>query len=407
MTQDEARSYLHYLLTLHLRREEAFGPLALAFLKEQNVTELGLTPEEQFNLIMATVHALAAEPKRYTLKVEMLQRAIRLLPQTPYHDPQFAMELEHDIRKTQADLHIYNEAMKTPRPQGDRQRLIVETDAPHYFLDIAQKRASSYYQQKYRLSKEAKTAQHFGGTPKKFDPENQAVQTEYPGACAPFMSVRSNAFHMMLPFDLKISRDPSDPLEAGVRIFYAKTGYSFPLRYEMGKLCSYHDGQVLDIALNDPNLLFVSVSRVNDPEFQAQTGSESPNIPPEFAYPVAVLEKTGSLGPFIQIACNFKVWFDASVVSLLIQGAPDLHEYGFQGGAGLMTRSYASDKVETYVESFSQPWQEGLSFNFVNLHLQLPPGAPSAMIPHSTPIFSLFPVLNRQSFRFEDRAQLD
>ncbi|MGB0909358.1 MAG: hypothetical protein ACPGYT_03275 [Nitrospirales bacterium] len=407
MTSEEARSYLHYLLTLNLRREEAFGPLALAFIKEQDLSQLGLVPEEQFNLIMATAQVLAAEPKRYTLKIELLQRAIRLLPQTRYDDPELARELDHGIRKTQADLNIYTEAMKTPRPQGDRQRLIVETDAPQYFLDIAQKRASAYYQSKYHLSKEAKTAQNFGGAPKKFDPENQDVHTEFPGACAPFMSVRSNAFHMMLPFDLKISRDPSDPLEAGVRIFYAKMGYSFPLRYEMGKLCSYHDGQVLDIDLNDPNLLFVSFSRVNDQEFQAQSRSDDPNIPQEFAYPVAVLEHTGSLGPFIQIACNFKVWFDASVVSLLIQGAPDLHEYGFQGGSGLMTRSYASDKVETYAESYSQPWQEGLSFNFVNLHLQLAPGNNTAMIPHSTPIFSVFPVLNRQSFKFEDRSQID
>ena len=45
---------------------------------------------------------------------------------------------------------------------------------------------------------------------------------------------------MMLPFDLKISRRPDEPLDAGIRIFYAKMGYSYPLRYEMGKLCSYH-----------------------------------------------------------------------------------------------------------------------------------------------------------------------
>ena len=87
------------------------------------------------------------------------------------------------------------------------------------------------------------------------------MHKEFPGACAPFMAVRTNGFHMMLPFDLKISRRPDDPLEAGIRIFYAKMGYSYPLRYEMGKLCSYHDGQVYDIALDDPHLLFVSVSR--------------------------------------------------------------------------------------------------------------------------------------------------
>ena len=35
MTPEDARAYLNYLLTLNLRQEEAFGPLALAFVKEQ------------------------------------------------------------------------------------------------------------------------------------------------------------------------------------------------------------------------------------------------------------------------------------------------------------------------------------------------------------------------------------
>ena len=408
MTEQEARSYLHYLLTLNLRREEAFGPLAMTFIKEQDLTQLGLAPEEQFNLMMATAHSFAAEPKRYTLKLELLQKALQLLPQTRYGDPELVQELEHSIKKTQADLRIYSEAMKTPRPQSlERQTLIVETDVPEYFLNMAQTRASTYYQNKYRLTKETRTAQHFGGPPKKFEPDNPAVHKEFPGACAPFMSVRSNGFHLMLPFDLKISRNPVDPLEAGVRIFYGKMGYSFPLRYEMGKLCSYHDGQVLEIPLDDPNLVFVSVSGIKDPEFTAQSANADPSIPPEFVYPLAVLEHTGSLGPFIQVSCNFKVWFDASVVSLLIQGAPDLHEYGLQGGAGLMTRSYASDKVETYAQSFTQPWQEGLSFNFVNMHLQLSPGSETGFVPHSTPIFTVFPVLNRQCVRFEEREKFD
>jgi hypothetical protein len=94
-------------------------------------------------------------------------------------------------------------------------------------------------------------------------------------------------------------------------------------------------------------------------------------------------------------------------VSLLIQGAPDLAEYGLQGGAGLMTRSYASDKVESYVQNLSQPWQEGLSFNFINLHLALNPGIDSAVIPTGTPIFSVFPVLNRQCYRYIDRRTMD
>ena len=271
MTEQEARSYLNYLLTLNLRREEAFGPMAMAFIKDHDLFQLGLLPEEQYTIIMATAQAFAAEPKRYTLKLELLQKARQLLPQTRYHDPELIQQLELSIKKTQADLGIYNEAMRTPRPQGlDRQSLIVETDIPEYFLDIAQKRASAYYQNKFRLSKEAKTAQHFGGTPKKFEPDNANIQKEFPGACAPFMSVRTNGFHMMLPFDLKISKNPDEPLDAGIRIFYGKMGYSFPLRYEMGKLCSYHDGQVLDIPLDDPNLIFVSASRIQDPEFQTQ-----------------------------------------------------------------------------------------------------------------------------------------
>ncbi len=402
MTKDEARSYLSYLLTLNLRREEAFGPLAMTFLREQDLTALGISAEEQFTLLFATTQVIAAEPKRYSLKLELLQKARQLLPQTRFMDPGFAKELDHDIQKTGAEFSIYTEAMQSGRsPSPDRQTLIVETDLPEYFLDLAQKRAGAYYQNKYRLTKEAKTAQHFGGTPKRFEPNHEALYKEFPGACAPFMAVRTTGFHMMLPFDLKISRRPDDPLEAGIRIFYAKMGYSYPLRYEMGKLCSYHDGEVYDIALDDPHLLFVSVSEMKDSEFPAGPVPSSRDIPPEHAYPLAVLEHTGSLGPFIQVSCNFKIWFDASKVSILIQGAPDLADYGLQGGAGLMTRSYASDKVQTYAEAQSHPWQEGLSFNFVNLHLTLSPGTETGMIPHSTPIFTVFPVLSKQNYKFE------
>ncbi len=408
MTQQEARAYLNYLLTLSLRREEAFGPLAMAFIKEQDLDQLGLLPEEQFTLLVATTQAFAAEPKRYTAKLELLEKARQLLPTTRFFDPELVQQLEQDIKKTQAELGIYNQAMRASRPPAhDRQRLIVETDVPEYFLDLAQKRAGAYYQNKYRLTKEAKTAQHFGGPPRKFEPDHVSIHKEFPGACAPFMSARTSTFHMMLPFDLKLSRRPEDPLEAGVRIFYCKMGYSFPLRYEMGKLCSYHDGQVLDIALDDPALLFISVSPVKEPEFKVPAQANPQGVPPEYAYPLAVLEHTGSLGPFIQVSCNFKVWFDASVVSLLIQGAPDLAEYGLLGASGLMTRTYASDKVSAYAEAQAQAWQEGLSFNFVNLHLQLLPGTETAVVPYNTPIFSVYPVLSRQCYRFEDRAHLD
>ncbi|MCW5783753.1 MAG: hypothetical protein KIT39_10630, partial [Nitrospirales bacterium] len=386
----------------------AFGPLGLAFVKENDLNKLALLPEEQFNLLMAIATVFSAEPKRYTIKLELLQKAYQLLPQTRYNDPELGRDLEHLIKKTQSDLHRYNEAMKVARSQSpDRQSLIVETDIPEYFLETAQKRASAYYQEKYRLTKEAKTAQHFGGAAKKFEPDNLAIHKEFPGACAPFINARTNAFHIVLPFDLKISRSPEDPLEAGIRIFYGKMGYSFPLRYEMGKLCSYHDGQVLDVDLRDPNLIFFSVSGIKDPEFITQASESAPSLPPELVYPMAVLEHTGSLGPFIQVSCNIKVWFDASMVSLLIQGAPDLPDYGLQGGAGLMTRTYASDKVESYVHNLSQPWQEGLSFNFINLHLQLSRGIDSAVVPCGTPIFSVYPVFNRQSYRFVDRRTMN
>ena len=402
MTTDEARAHYNYLLTLCIRREEAFGPLALAFLREPAFDDLGLTAEERFTLYTAVADAFAPEPKRYTQKLECLQKAKDLLPRTRFWEPGLARQLQQDIQKTAAELEIYSQAMKVPRAHDvGMQRLIVETDAPEYFLDLAQRRAAAYYQDKYRMPSPAKAAQHFGGTPKKFDPDNPAIQKEFPGACAPFMAARTNAFHLMLPFDLKISRSPEDPLDAGVRIFYAKLGYSYPLRYEMGKLCGYHDGQMLEIALDDPNLVFVSASALKEPEFRFIPPDQPSDVPPEFAYPVSVLNMVGTLGPFVQVSCKFKVWFNASVVSLLIQGAPDLSDYGLQGASGLMTRSYASDRVEAYAESSRAPWQEGLSYNFVNLHLGLLPGLTSAVIPFNTPIFSVFPVLSRQSFRME------
>ena len=399
MDLQEARSYVNYLLTLSIRREEAFGALAFTFIKENDMKALGLLPEEQFNLLMSIIQAFAPEPKRYTQKLELLKRAKELQKQTRYSNPELIRQLEYDTLKTQAELDIYDEAMRPVGQPQDKQLLIVQSDIPDYALDIAQKRASTYYQKKYHLTKEAKAGQHFSGGARKFEPDNEDVHREFPGACAPFMNSRTNAFHLMLPFNLKITRKPEDPLEAGVRVFYIKEGYSFPLAYDMDKLVSYNDGQVLPLNLEDPNLLFVSASRVKEPEFKYQIGDPSPENPPEFSYPRAVIERMGSLGTFLQLVSNFKVWFDASRVSVLIQGAPDLHEYGLQGGSGLMTRTHASDKIPAYVESFKEPWQEGLSFNFVNLHLQLSPGTDSAFVPFNTPIFSVHPVLNRQCFQ--------
>ncbi|MBT5764481.1 MAG: hypothetical protein HOI59_11510 [Nitrospina sp.] len=403
MDTNEARAYLNYLLTLGLRREEAFGPMALDFIRETDFDTAGLLPEEQFSLIMATIQALAAEPKRYTLKLEMLNRARELVDKTTFNDPQLIQQIDRDIKKTTAEIDIYNEAMRPAKTGGqEKQRLVVQSDAPEYFLDIAQKRASAYYQNKFGLDKEEKTAQHFGGGPRKFEPDNPKAHREHPGACGPFMNARSNAFHLMMPFDIKISKKPDDPLDGGLRAYYSKMGYSFPLGFEMGKICSYEDGEILDISLDDPNLLFLSVSQVKEKEFRASAFPGTPEIPVEYAYPRAVLERTGTLGPFVQMVSNFKIWFDSSQISLLIQGAPDLYEYGLQGGSGLMVRSHAADKIPAYVENTSQPWQEGMSFNFVNIHLTLSPGTETAFVPFNTPLFTVYPILPVQNFKWMD-----
>ena len=42
----------------------------------------------------------------------------------------------------------------------------------------------------------------------------------------------------------------------------------------------------------------------------------------------------------------------------------------------------------------------------MNLHLALTPGTDTAVVPHSTPIFTVYPVLNRQNYTMEDRHLL-
>ena len=118
MTRDEARAHYNYLLTLCIRKAETFGPLAFAFIKDHNLNSLGLVPEEQFNLLVAT--AAAMKPERHG-------------------------------------------------SGSPPQRIIVETDMPDYYLSIAQQRAAAYYQEKYRLSKESKIAQHFTSAARKFE----------------------------------------------------------------------------------------------------------------------------------------------------------------------------------------------------------------------------------------------
>ncbi len=409
MTPQEAREHLNYLLSLCLRKDESFGPLAFNFARENDLDQLQLLPEEQFNLWMALSESFADEPKRFKLRLEALNKAVEVLHKTPYADQALLRELRREIQKTEAGLNIYNEAYRTQRPSSpDKYQIIVETDLPDYFLNIAQKRATAYYQRKFKLTPEAHTAQQFKnpGTERKFQPENALVQKEFPGACAPFMNARTNAFHLMLPFDLKISRKPDDPLPGGVRIWYAKMGYSYPLRYEWGKLCGYYGNDVLDIALDDPNLVFVSVSEVKEQELGRVERALPSDAPPELALPRAMLEGSNTLGPYVQIICNVKVWFDAANVALLLQGAPDLYEYGLIGALGLVVRTYGTEKVGAYAGAGNKPWQEGLSFNYINMHLGLLPGADTAVVPFNTPIFSVYPVVNRQSYSFKDAGTL-
>jgi hypothetical protein len=406
MTTDEARAQYNFLLTLCIRKAETFGPLAFAFIKDHNFNALGLTPEEQFNLFIATAEAFADEPKRYTHKLDCLQKALDILPGASFFDPELARQIQQDIQRLKAEVDLYAAAMRPDRTGSGRehhpQRIIIETDMPDYFLSIAQERATAYYQDKYRLTKESKTAQHFAAPTRKFEPETTAIHKEFPGACAPFVAARSAAWHVMLPFDLKISRSPEDPLDAAVRIWYAKIGYSFPLRYEMGRLCSYYDDQVLDLDMMDPHLLFVSVSPLKDQNLGTVNRAVADDVPFEIGLPRAFLEGTNSLGPYVQVGCNIKVWFDAAAVSLLVQGAPDLHEYGLEGGAGLLTRTYASEKTAAYAGAGNQLWQDGLSFNFLNMHLQLLPEVTTAIVPAHTPIFSLYPVTARGQYELMD-----
>ena len=405
MTPEEARSYLNYLLTLGIRREQSFAPLAAAFIREQDMEALGLLPDEQVSLLLAAAQSFAPEPRRYSVKLDFLQRAQALLPRTRLAGSPVEAQVGQELRKTAYELDRYHEAVRVNRTDTDeRERIIIESMAPEYFTDIAQKRAAAHYQNRYHLTPEARRAQNYTGPAQQFEPENTAIHKEFEGACGPFMNARTHAFHVLLPFDLKLSRTPQDPLETGVRIFYGKPGYSFPMRYQMGQLTSDRDGTVAGIPVDDPNLVYVSASRVKEPEFSFD-GPPPGNAPAELAFPLTLLQHLGSLGGYIQVSCNLKVWFDASRVAVLIQGTPELLDLGVTGASGLMTRTYGLGTTEEYERSGGEPWQEGLSYNYVNLHLSLRPDVESAVIPYNTPIFTMYPVLSRQAVAFENAAE--
>ena len=357
MTPEEARSYLNYLRTLGIRREQAFAPLAASFIRENDLDALGLLPDEQVSLLLAAAQSFAPEPRRYSAKLDFLQRAQAILPRTRLAGTPVEAQVGQELRKTGYELDRYHEAVRLNRSDtGEREHIIVESMAPEYFTDIAQQRAAAHYQNHYHLTPEARRAQNYTGPAQNFEPENTAIHKEFEGACGPFMNARTHAFHVLLPFDLKLSRTPQDPLQTGVRIFYGKPGYSFPLRYQMGQLTSDRDSTVVGVPVDDPNLVYVSASRVKEPEFTFSSPAPG-NAPPELAFPLTVLQHLGSLGNYIQVSCNLKVWFDASRVAVLIQGSPPLR-----------------------------------------------PDVESAVIPYNTPIFTLYPVLSRQAVAFEDAA---
>ena len=107
-------------------------------------------------------------------------------------------QLRQEINRLQTELDLYQAALK-PMPQSASMspagphRLIIESDMPDYHLSIAQQHAARYYQEKFRLSKEAKVAQHFSGQVRPFEPDNSVVHKEFPGACAPFVQARTGA----------------------------------------------------------------------------------------------------------------------------------------------------------------------------------------------------------------------
>jgi hypothetical protein len=410
VNEAEGRAHFNFLMTLAIRREEAFGPLAMAFIRDHDLDALGLTHGEQVNLYLATAQAFPGEPRRHPHKLQYLKRARAALAQTAASDPGLLRDLDQEIARTAAELDIYTQTMKpAAAPAGGeatRQRLIVECDLPEYFLATAPRRAADYYRTRYAVSDQERIGLNFKGPTRRFQPDNPVLHKDLAGACAPFMDVRMSAFHLMLPFDIKLSRTADAPLDAGMRVWYATPGYSFPLSYERGVFCSWYDGEVVDVQAGDPHLVFVSVSTLREWEIGQIERPLPANLPLERALPISFLDAADALGEYIQFGCNFRIWFDAAMMGVLTEGAPDLPDYGVVGGAGLITRTYASENVEAYAAAADAPWKEGLSFNYVNIHLRLLPGVDSAVVPANTPLFAVHLVHNRSRIEIKDAHSL-
>src|SRR5262249_37943925 len=107
MTVDEARSHYNFLLTLCIRKAESFGPMPFAFIKDHNLSTLGLTPEEQFNLFIAVAEAISDEPKRYSHKMECFQKAVEILPKTRFFEPHLLQQIQQEMQRLKAEADLY------------------------------------------------------------------------------------------------------------------------------------------------------------------------------------------------------------------------------------------------------------------------------------------------------------
>ena len=179
MTPDQARAQYNFLLTLCIRK--AIRPVGFCFHQRTRPDALGLTPEEQFNLFVATAETFARGTEALYAQIGLPAKGARDSSHYEFFDRELARQLQHDIQRLKAELDLYSAAMRPERASPCRkvpQRIVVETDMPDYYLSIAQ-RAAAYYQEKYRLTKESKIAQHSPSTTQRAEPETMAVHKEF------------------------------------------------------------------------------------------------------------------------------------------------------------------------------------------------------------------------------------
>ena len=100
MDNETAQSYYNHLLTLAIRQDQSFGTLASAFLRDNNLQELGFRTDEEFNLLLAASQAFGPEPRRYGTKLEFLERALKLSESLESLPVQIPQQIQQEIQKT-------------------------------------------------------------------------------------------------------------------------------------------------------------------------------------------------------------------------------------------------------------------------------------------------------------------